>query len=282
MVLLLVKECIINSVVMKMQSSETLYFLFWSLDCLLNPTFRNLTDSFEGWAHRRGILRQIHRLEHRNLLERDPAAAETLVYRLTECGRLQALGGRDPQKQWNRHWDGQWRLIAFDLPEKKSSTRVRLRRYLRARHYGFLQNSVWVSPDPLPGAIAEGKLFGDNVECLVCFEARPSLGAAHSAIVNGAWNFQQINKHYRECLQILKACPLSQTMPREETQSVHQWFRREQAAWEMAVSMDPLLPEALLPEGYLGKTVWQARVKVLPQVSKRLRCTVPNDVPTGT
>ena len=29
---------------------------------------------------------------------------------------MHALGGRDPQEQWARPWDGRWRLVLFDVP----------------------------------------------------------------------------------------------------------------------------------------------------------------------
>ena len=31
--------------------------------------------------------------------------------RLTDEGRLQALGGRDSEERWGRRWDGKWRLV---------------------------------------------------------------------------------------------------------------------------------------------------------------------------
>ncbi len=45
------------------------YHLLWSADALARPTFRNLSESFEGWAYRNGFLQQIARLEKKKLLE---------------------------------------------------------------------------------------------------------------------------------------------------------------------------------------------------------------------
>ena len=33
---------------------------------LVRPTFRNLTDSYESWAYRNGLLRQVSMLEDSN------------------------------------------------------------------------------------------------------------------------------------------------------------------------------------------------------------------------
>src|SRR5271157_2550505 len=100
---------------MKPRTEELLYFLLWTADRLAQPTFRNLTDSFEAWAYREGFLRQLQALEARRILERQPGAAADAIYRLTETGRLIALGGRDPVAQWRRRWDGRWRILVFDI-----------------------------------------------------------------------------------------------------------------------------------------------------------------------
>ena len=115
----------------KAKTEELLYLVLWACETLSRPTWRNLTESFEGWAYRRGLLRQLQRLEKQQLLERQADPRDRL-HRLTEAGRLQALGGRDPEASWKRHWDGRWRLVLFDVPEARSSARNKLRRYLQS------------------------------------------------------------------------------------------------------------------------------------------------------
>ena len=134
---------------MKPKSEELLNLLLWSADMLLRPTFRNLTDSYESWAYRNGLLRQIGILEKQQLVERDPAWRNERIYRLTKHGRLHTLGGRDPIERWSRKWDGRWRLVLFDVPTTQNTRRTQLRRYLRKRGFGYLQNSVWITPDAL-------------------------------------------------------------------------------------------------------------------------------------
>jgi phenylacetic acid degradation operon negative regulatory protein len=157
----------------KPKTEEFLNLLLWSADLLARPTFRNLTDSYESWAYRNGLLRQVATLEQQQFLERDATAPDDRLYRLTAQGRLHVLGGRDPEAQWARPWDGQWRLVLFDVPTGQNAQRERLRRYLRDKGFGYLQNSVWISPDPLT---AEREVLGGgkiNVESLILLEARP-------------------------------------------------------------------------------------------------------------
>src|SRR5208282_134723 len=134
---------------MRPKTEAFLNLLLWSTDKLVNPTFRNLTDSYEGWTYRNGLLRQVAQLENWQLVERNSASVEDRMYRLTRQGRLHVLGGRDPQIQWARKWDGRWRLVLFDVPTTRNTYRDRLRRYLRDKGFGCLQNSVWITPDSL-------------------------------------------------------------------------------------------------------------------------------------
>jgi phenylacetic acid degradation operon negative regulatory protein len=245
---------------------EFLYFLLWGTDMLARPTFRTLTDSFESWMHRQGFHRQLRELERQQLLERHSNQTGPRRHRLTERGRLLVLGGRDPTTAWDRSWDGKWRLVVFDLPETKSALRTRLRRFLKARGFGYLQNSVWVTPDPLDGLLG-GWSGLDTVESLITLEARPCSGESNTAIVLGAWGFDHINRLYARCLRILEDPPEPRPRTPEASASLRRWARLECEAWLEAVSADPLLPAVLLPAGYRGGEVWQARQRVLTRAA---------------
>src|SRR6266496_3474214 len=110
---------------MQAKTEELLYLLLWTCDMFTRPTFRNLTDSFEAWAYRKGFRRQLAKLERQKLLEsltvgHDQSHQLERVRRLTETGRLHALGGRDPDAWWRRRWDGHWRLVLFDVPNAQA------------------------------------------------------------------------------------------------------------------------------------------------------------------
>lgn len=53
-----------------------------------------------------------------------------------------------------RRWDRRWRIVIFDIPERRKSVRSKLRRYMQ--EYGFvrLQDSVWVYPHDCEDLIA--------------------------------------------------------------------------------------------------------------------------------
>jgi phenylacetic acid degradation operon negative regulatory protein len=247
------------------KTEELLYLLLWTTDNLRFPTIHNLTESFESWAYRKGLSRQLARLETQQLVRRmpSPVGSSDRLYRLTEQGRIHALGGHDPIARWSRPWDGRWRLVVFDIPREQKGARERLRRFLRSRSYGCLQGSVWVTPDP---PVEESTLLKQgvrNVESLILLEARPCAGESDAEIVAGAWDFDQVRQAYDEHRQVLEQLPGSPLTTVAAANELRRWAADERAAWLTVTTMDPFLPESLWPPGYPGRQCWDHRLNVL-------------------
>jgi phenylacetic acid degradation operon negative regulatory protein len=256
---------------LKPKTEELLYVLLWSCEMLSRPTWLNLTESFEGWAYRNGFHRQLARLEKLQLVERVEQAADERVHRLTEAGRLWALGGRDPETCWRRPWDGRWRLVLFDVPLGQDAARNKLRSYLRDHGFGYLQNSVWITPDPLTNErqiLAGGAV---NVESLILLEARPCAGESDAEIVAGAWDFDLINRRYAKLLEVVGQRPRGRLITDAAAKAFQRWARQERQAWNEAVSNDALLPACLLPSGYLGRKAWRERCESLAAAAEQTR-----------
>jgi phenylacetic acid degradation operon negative regulatory protein len=238
------------------QAEECLAVLMWSLHQVMHPTFSNLTEPYEAWAARNGFRKQIDRLTHRGLIEHRVGTENERLFRLTEAGRNRMWGERQPEEAWARPWDGRWRLVVFDVPVRQNPLRQRLRRYLKDRHFGYLQKSVWITPFPM--AEEEAVLRGSQVDVgsLVLLEALTCAGEANRDIVNAAWDFGGFNRQYRRYLEVLDRRPVGLDAGRAR---FRRWAVEEQGAWLDAISRDPLLPQVLLPPGYLGRRAWQRR-----------------------
>ena len=63
--------------------------------------------------------------------------------RLTGRGKLKAIL---PHTESSEEWDGQWRLVAFDIEEERRKTRDRFRELLWILGFKPLQKSVWIAP----------------------------------------------------------------------------------------------------------------------------------------
>lgn len=89
----------------------------------------------------------VYRLDKKGLLNLRQSAAGWKI-QLTKRGReefsLYELG----QKQLTRpkKWDQKWRILIFDIPEKRKWLREKIRAMLRSFGFHRLQDSVWVFP----------------------------------------------------------------------------------------------------------------------------------------
>ncbi len=69
--------------------------------------------------------------------------------RITESGRKALVFEQEKAKLSDtkkRRWNGRWRVIIFDIPERRRRTRDRLRNLMQETGFVRLQDSVWVFP----------------------------------------------------------------------------------------------------------------------------------------
>ncbi len=72
----------------------------------------------------------------------------TAYLRITAAGRhkISLLKETMKLKDEHRRWDKRWRMVAFDLPERRRVTRAKLRAMMAGVGFIRLQDSVWVYP----------------------------------------------------------------------------------------------------------------------------------------
>ena len=96
------------------------------------------------------------RLERQGLVYCEERGGKRYV-RITQAGRhLLLLSGGNPAPRPKR-WDARWRVVLFDIPERRRGVRDSLRRFMA--DYGFvrLQDSAWVYPYECEEIIALAK-----------------------------------------------------------------------------------------------------------------------------
>ncbi len=189
------------------------------------------------------------------------------IIRLTADGQSECRAGVDPPALWARPWDGIWRIVAFDIPEIDASLRTRLRRRLHEHRFGWLQNSVWISPDPIDEFHAKANEPQLLPESLTVFEAKPAGGEDNESLATSAWDFAVLDRKHEEYLQLLRLRP---ERFRKSTTWLP-WLETERRAWACVVRSDPFLPRRLHPRGYRGPEVWTARQSALADFRDALR-----------
>ncbi len=67
--------------------------------------------------------------------------------RITEDGKhMLNLETARMQVVKKKRWDRRWRLVIFDIPERRRSVRIRLRKFMVSCGFERLQDSVWAYP----------------------------------------------------------------------------------------------------------------------------------------
>ena len=121
---------------------------------LVAPQALRLIKGFDRAAARRknayrNIQLALWRLERAGLIRTGGLHGRRSV-RLTQKGRdkvgnLFAAEYRIPEPAF---WDGKWRMVMFDMKERRKKARNALRTLLRNAGFVRLQDSVWVYPYP--------------------------------------------------------------------------------------------------------------------------------------
>lgn len=100
-------------------------------------------DIFDEYQIRRNSLDvAVHRAVKAGWVEKIKKNGE-IYLRLTTKGYTKLIGLEGLTKQ---EWDGFWRIVVFDIPEKLKKIRSLLRRNLTVLGFVPWQKSVWVSP----------------------------------------------------------------------------------------------------------------------------------------
>ncbi len=239
---------------------ELLFLLAEASALAIHPTARN-ADKLLQELSRFGEARNLRALVDRGLVEAGGPATND-VLRLTELGHMVFEGGRNPEQAWKRPWDGQWRLLTFDLPRSEGEARTRFWRWLKANHFGRLQGSVWITPDPVPAIEATASEAGFDPSAVLIFTGQAAGNLSPQEIAATAWDFSSIDNHYRRYETFARnalATVSRKSLPPERFPGILDEDRR---LWWKSLRRDPLLPESLLPDHYQAVQAWELRRKL--------------------
>lgn len=120
----------------------SLLALFPGMTALIAPFVKK-----KKYSPRQAIQRNVDSLVRQGFLKKTVLKDGSVQLELTRRGKFEALlrSPKEGDRKRNK-WDGQWRIIIFDVPEMKSKIRNELRRGMRLYGFKQLQQSVWVYP----------------------------------------------------------------------------------------------------------------------------------------
>jgi phenylacetic acid degradation operon negative regulatory protein len=255
------------TVMARVDCTELLDLFCWGMDKLSRPTLRNLLAGYDEYTYRQQRTKAIWRAQQAGLIARSGRAQQT-AFAITANG-LRRIRVCRPDREWNKSWDGAWRVITFDLPESQRGDRKRLWQALRARKLGMLQRSVWIWPHDLKPILTEIVRTEGLPECFCGFTAKQLFLCTDAEVVASAWNWEEIFRRHDVYARRLTGDEAAVRAARQ-LPALARAARVERQAFDFAFLFDPLLPKALLPKGYRGREVWERHVQFRKCLGRRL------------
>ena len=213
-----------------------------------NPR-RMWKDLIFGQASLAGCRTTISRLTKEGYIEKIKRGNK-IFFRICEKGREYLSSLPQLDKVTHPKWDGNWRLVSFDIPEEDHKGRDYLRGRLRGLGFGQLHRSVWISPhDLLPQVNKMLELHGFR-DFVWTFEGQLSGGEIPKELISAAWpQLEEINQSYRRFVSRWVE-ELKRVASKSDSKIPGVLYRLAETELASTVFLDPQLPVQFLPSDW--------------------------------
>lgn len=165
-------------------------------------------------------------------------------YRLLEKG-FQTLCLEFPYFRFMRQsWDGKWRVLSYEIPEKKRELRDKLRRAVAGWGLGPWHRSFWLTPHPVTENLKVMISGREDEEYIQAFEAAHVVGD-RNILIEKVWGKSALDKRYRELFK-----KWHETLSKDEDKT--QKFKSVIKDYIQIIRVDPGLPKELMGDDWIG------------------------------
>ncbi|MGN6695672.1 MAG: PaaX family transcriptional regulator C-terminal domain-containing protein [Aquihabitans sp.] len=198
------------------------------------------------------------------LLGVTPGTARVAMSRMVAAGELDATGdgyrlaghllARQARQAQSRTgtpegWNGDWRTALVPGEARAAADRADLRRAMNALRYGELRDGVWLRPANLPvGALTSAQAVAAAQTIALVGPLEP--GADPVVLARSLWDLDGWADTASALVDEL--APLQDRLDVDDTSALAEGFVLS-AAVLRHLQADPLLPPALLPDGWPGR-----------------------------
>jgi phenylacetic acid degradation operon negative regulatory protein len=169
-------------------------------------------------------------------------------YRLMEKGFLE-LSLEFPFFRFLREkWDGKWRIISYEIPEKKREIRDRLRREMQGWGLGPWHRSFWITPHPILPTLKSLTSQKEEEKYIQAFEADHTFGD-REILIEKVWRKSSLDKSYRELFKKWHEVLSSDDEKADK-------LRKVIGEYINLLRQDPGLPKELIGESWIGFEGW--------------------------
>lgn len=165
-------------------------------------------------------------------------------YHLTEKGFSELCSQFPFFRFLKETWDGKWRIISYEIPEKKREMRDRLRREMQGWGLGPWHRSFWLTPHPILTDLKALTSQKDEEQYIQAFQADHTFGDKE-VLIEKVWVKSMLDKHYRE---LFKKWHDILSGKEEKTEK----FKKVVTEYVNLLKEDPGLPKELVGEQWIG------------------------------
>lgn len=166
------------------------------------------------------------------------------TYRLTEKGFYSLCLEFPFFRFLKNNWDGKWRILSYEIPEKKRELRDKLRREVSGWGLGPWHRSFWITPHPIIENLRQLVSQKEEEQYIQAFESKHVFGN-RDILIEKVWQKSYIDKRYRELFKLWH-----DTLAKEAGKI--EKFRKVILDYIGLLRLDPGLPSELLGENWIG------------------------------
>lgn len=230
---------------------EILMMLAEGALCLLRIRSLFSYGHYYDYSH---IRKTINRLEKDGLLHKEKREPHAPFY-LTGRGRLLLEKHRACLRESPRSWDHRWRVVVFDIPEKRGDVRLYLRSFLKTLGFGKVQKSVWISPYDFEEQVREFARKLDIPQYIFQLTVERFSGLDERALAGSFWDIRRLHDQYQSLIQAYSQ-EMALTPATSESASILRKRFLNNLMWDYSaiLAQDPQLPAELLPADWSGSS----------------------------
>lgn len=217
----------------------------------------------DGWYQRSSFGPTVSRLLSVGEIEKVEKKGD-LYYRLTSRGSAKIKEEIPLLKLAEKPWDGRWRIVIFDIPEKKRFLRDALREKLLLLGFGKWQESVYLNPHQIEQEMRQYLAAKGLSFYAVCLTAKRADLGNDRELASRIWRLDKINQGYED---FLSGC--RQLVGEEGKEVKNEEINKLWLSYKDLITGDPYLPKELLPVGWLAQKAKLALKEVLKRLTNK-------------
>jgi phenylacetic acid degradation operon negative regulatory protein len=173
----------------------------------------------------------------------------TGVYHITEAGVAELALSFPFVRFLVFPWDGKFRILSYEIPEKQRKYRDSLRREVSGWGLGPWHRSFWVTPHPIIGNLKK-LTQGTSLELYVqAFEGAQVVGEVKT-LLEKVWNLPALEAQYRKAFKNWHEYLSNESFTKEQK------MRSVVDSYLEVLKTDPGLPPELVGKTWIGAEAW--------------------------